>query len=872
MESRKRLSEIMKDEDIFYQVEIRIGPFKLLNQIGKGKFSSVFLGIHEETEQKVAIKQINKSELNTDNLLIKEINILKILFHPYLTQMYCVIEKSENIFIITEYCSKGDIISYLIENDTFDESSACKIFQQIISSLEYLHKNNICHRDIKPENILLTENLDAKLSDFGLSKYFKKNELLNTSCGSPIYAAPEMLQGKSYDGTKIDIWSLGISLYMMISGELPFSVDDENDIKTLIDNVIKGYYKELEYMSPECKDLIRRMLETNPEKRITLEEIKRHKWINMFQFNFMKSPGIFIDNYLIPVDIYLVKDICGNDEDKIRKLIKDILDNKHNENTINYYLKNNIRINKGEKSVGDLRPNSEMFLNYINSEISQKKYWENDIKKVENYYLKQVLDLFKDSKEILKGNNKDEKEIKESNNKIRKKNNLEIINSYIGPLIFIHDIIDEIISKVILIKNKKNKQNNFSVSSTSIMEIKNKRKKPFEIKISKENNIDIKSNSKEKNKEKFIINKINDIELISVNKFTERRCLSYTMDNEDNQNIIKDIDLNSKNKNISDIKQLQINVIENEIIINDINLKNDLENKLGLTKNYSQNYSYDMNNNCFIKVDSNNKSLKNKKKENKNNINNKIYRSSRLSNKSVDLPNKKNIYQKSKAERIIKHNILMSNYKRFNNKNNNINTFIKTSFNTSKKENYSLFKSPKNNIEHSKNNINKYINNDLSNAKLEKIPKKIFFPVDVNKNNIINHFHKYNNYLQKEKKEEINQPNIIKLITPKKEEIKVSLRKNMKNKIEENQLIKTTVSLDKIREVIKKYVGNNVVENNDEKNFKFICKTKIGKDEINFYLELISINFDTRIFKGTLIQGETRLYKELLLKIKEKLS
>ena len=106
----------------------------------------------------------------------------------------------------------------------------------------------------------------------------------------------------------------------------------------------------------------------------------------------------------------------------------------------------------------------------------------------------------------------------------------------------------------------------------------------------------------------------------------------------------------------------------------------------------------------------------------------------------------------------------------------------------------------------------------------------------------------------------------------KKDEIKVSLRKNIKNKFEENQLIKTSVSLNKIREVIKKYVGNNVVENNDEKNFKFICKTKIGKDEINFYLELIAVNFGTRIFKGTLIQGETKIYKELLLKIKEKLS
>ena len=210
------LSELLKNDDILFPVEIRIGPFKLMNEIGKGKFATVFLGIHEETGQKVSIKQLKKSELNTDNLLIKEINIQKKLFHPYLTQMYCVIEKSDDIYIISEYCSKGDIIKNLLEKGTFDESFSCKIFQQIISSLEYLHKNNICHRDIKPENILLTEKLDAKLTDFGLSRHFKKNELLNSSCGSPIYAAPEMLEGKSYDGTKIDIWSLGISLYTMV--------------------------------------------------------------------------------------------------------------------------------------------------------------------------------------------------------------------------------------------------------------------------------------------------------------------------------------------------------------------------------------------------------------------------------------------------------------------------------------------------------------------------------------------------------------------------------------------------------------------------------------------------------------------------------
>ena len=129
MESKhSKLSELMGNDDIFFQAEIKIGPFKLLDTIGKGKFATVSLGIHEETKEKVAIKQIKKSELNTDNLLTKEINILKILFHPYLTKMYCVIEKDEDIFIITEYCSKGDVLNIIIENGAFEESKSCKIF------------------------------------------------------------------------------------------------------------------------------------------------------------------------------------------------------------------------------------------------------------------------------------------------------------------------------------------------------------------------------------------------------------------------------------------------------------------------------------------------------------------------------------------------------------------------------------------------------------------------------------------------------------------------------------------------------------------------------------------------------------------------
>ena len=853
------LSELLKNEDILFPVEIRIGPFKLMNEIGKGKFATVFLGIHEETGQKVSIKKLKKSELNTDNLLIKEINIQKKLFHPYLTQMYCVIEKSDDIYIISEYCSKGDIIKNLLEKGTFDESFSCKIFQQIISSLEYLHKNNICHRDIKPENILLTEKLDAKLTDFGLSRHFKKNELLNSSCGSPIYAAPEMLEGKSYDGTKIDIWSLGISLYTMVCGELPFVVDD-----ILMDKIIKGNYNIPEFLSDECKDLIKNMLVTDPDKRITLEQIKNHKWVNKFNFNYMKSPGINIDECFLPIDIYLIKDICGKNEIKIRELIRDILDNKHNENTIGYYLKNEIRISQGNKNIGDLRPDSEAFLNYINSEKSQKKFWENDIKRVEKYYLEQILDLFNIPNEIQ--NKKDEIEL--NNNKLVQKNNLEILNLYIGPLIFIHDIIDEIINKVISLKNKKIKLNNYSVSSTSIMEIRNKKNKLLNIKISKENNLDIKRiSSKEINQKSLSINKVNNIELISINNSDIKR--SNTVDeNNSNKTNIKIIDLGKKRKkNKSEIKNLQINLIENEIIINDFN-------KLGLIKNNSQNNPLEEIKNCFIKVDSNNIILKQKRKDNK-----KSY--SQINNKSVDFNQKKIVFanseQKNREDREAKQNILFSNYKRFKNKENYINTFIKTSFNNGLKDNsnsiYSI-NTPKTN---NNKNINKFLNNNLSYKKYEIIHKNNYFPLDNNKNKKIM-LDKYNNLSQKDihNKKETNKIKIASLIPSKinkKDELKINIQdnKNMKNRKDESQIIKTKLSLDIIRQTIKKFVGNNVVENNLQGNFKFICRTKIGKDDLVFYLELISFNFETRIFKGSLIQGETKLYKELLLKIKEKL-
>ena len=239
-----------------------------------------------------------------------------------------------------------------------------------------------------------------------------------------------------------------------------------------------------------------------------------------------------------------------------------------------------------------------------------------------------------------------------------------------------------------------------------------------------------------------------------------------------------------------------------------------------------------------------------------------------------------NYHQKNINERAIKQNIILSNYKRFKNKNKNINAFIKSSFNDKKDNSSSLFSysSPK---DPNKKNINNNIlNNNISYTKFDLKQQNNIFLSDMNKTNKIIQLGKYNFFAKKEKKsnnkKEIDKDKLNSLMSPKlnKSEIfkKNLTDKKIKNKKEENLLIKTTISFDEIRQTIKKLIGNNVVENYEEKNLKFICKTKIGKDDLMFYLELIGMNYGTRIFKGTLIQGETKLYKELLLKLKEKLN
>lgn len=219
-----------------------IGHYIVSDTIGQGNFGKVKLGTHVLTGEKVAVKIFNKSKIKDELDLIRinqEIDILKYLRHPNLIQLFETVENSTNIYLVMELASKGDLLDFIIQNRKLSESQARRYFQDIIKAVEELHRLKIYHRDLKPKNILIDENLNLKVVDFGLSVRQDHDRLLKTLCGSPSYLAPEILAGNQYQGAKADIWSCGVILFVMICGYLPF---DDKNIKTLYSKIINGNF------------------------------------------------------------------------------------------------------------------------------------------------------------------------------------------------------------------------------------------------------------------------------------------------------------------------------------------------------------------------------------------------------------------------------------------------------------------------------------------------------------------------------------------------------------------------------------------------------------------------------------------------------
>uniref|UniRef100_A0A3B4WYQ1 non-specific serine/threonine protein kinase n=1 Tax=Seriola lalandi dorsalis TaxID=1841481 RepID=A0A3B4WYQ1_SERLL len=301
-----------------------IGNYRLLKTIGKGNFAKVKLARHILTDGCVIIYNMCRI-----CLYIFDFNL--ILFWPTV-QLFEVIETDKTLYLIMEYASGGEVFDYLVSHGRMKEVEARAKFRQIVSAVHYCHTKNIVHRDLKAENLLLDADANIKIADFGFSNEFTLGNKLDTFCGSPPYAAPELFQGKKYDGPEVDVWSLGVILYTLVSGSLPF---DGQNLKELRERVLRGKYRVPFYMSTDCEGILRRFLVLNPSKRCTLEQVMKDKWINSgYEGDDLKPHIEPVEDYSDPARIEVMVGMGFTPEE-----IKDsLLNQKYNEVTATYLL------------------------------------------------------------------------------------------------------------------------------------------------------------------------------------------------------------------------------------------------------------------------------------------------------------------------------------------------------------------------------------------------------------------------------------------------------------------------------------------------------------------------------------------------------
>ena len=272
----------------------QVSFYKYGRLIGKGAFGKVNLGLHVLTGRIVAIKSFNLKKLKNEGAKAKiyhEINLMKNLRHSSIVKLLDTFETPKYILIVMENISGGDLLSFVKKRTKISEKISKFIFRQILQAIKYIHSKNIVHRDIKLDNVLIDLNNNIKICDFGVGKIIHEGEILTDQCGTPAYIAPEILENKGYEGPPVDLWSSGVVLYSMLSGTVPFK---SNNVKDLQHNIMSGNFSEIPDISKECNDLLHKLLQVNPKKRINIDEALEHPWFNINSNNILEENKLSI--------------------------------------------------------------------------------------------------------------------------------------------------------------------------------------------------------------------------------------------------------------------------------------------------------------------------------------------------------------------------------------------------------------------------------------------------------------------------------------------------------------------------------------------------------------------------------------------------
>ena len=844
--------------------EYKIGNYLIQQTLGEGTFGKVKLGIYLPNDEKVAIKVLEKDRMTDkdDQIRVKrEFDMLSRFNHPNVILVTEIFESVDSYYSVMEYCEGGELFNYIVKKRRLTEKESSFFYFQIINGLEYIHSLGIVHRDLKPENLLLTKDHLLKIIDFGLSNYFVENqtELLSTPCGSPCYASPEMVAGKKYDGIKIDVWSTGIILFAMLCGYLPFE-DKNNDI--LFDKILECKLEFPEFLSEESKDLISRILVVDPDKRITIPQIKQHSF-------FLKGKKLFDDVFTIkPVDDIPLDNPDYKEEENIDESnkkenienVKEEINHKEskNESKINIEIKDENDLNENKENINienfQNNDNNISSLNNNQAPINDKTNVKNNRNKnLKNYDKGFILNdndskkSKKDKTEEIKDNNNKQKiiktnrKLKELNSKyfhlVEKKNNHKKINITDNNQKDDEIIIKNSKNKKIHEPNKRNKINRIPIHKTP--EIKNGKIIKLKEKVNTDknkNNLILDTMTKDRNTigsiasiGSSVVETINNISQqtnttnninynVNISFEHSKRTYSHenTKDTTQNEQSTKNYINKISNNNITAGNNHNINIIDNN---------NYKENKYFKKVNNNNNYLF----NHFNYHNKYDKIRKNKPSKIKKNLKDPRMDKHYYNSDNIRLPREEIDFNICK---LINDSIIKKNYKEFlfkkngdnnnnnsksKNKDNHLNTNRTNCINSNKKTNVSNNKDNNNiSIDNNKSKNKNYMKKIQNNRNIN--PREISTKhKSSNKNKNLSTINNNNNSKSRYKKLLIKPSNLLNKTIENNNKKKV-------NKLQYNTL-KNQNSIDEEQNPISMQtepnkVINKLTKNNKIKNIK----------------------------------------------------